>query len=115
MAALQLTAKERQALKARSHSLKPVVLLGAAGLTDAVIKEIDRALTDHELIKVKVPGDDRAAREAMLAEVADRLAAAPVQAIGKLLVLFRPAPPETEPAPNRQRATQSTVKGKRAR
>jgi RNA-binding protein len=94
MSALTLTPKERQALKARSHALKPVVLLGSAGLTDAVLKEIDRALSAHELVKVKVPGDDRGEREAMFADIAERLSAAPVQAIGKQLVFYRPAPPE---------------------
>jgi RNA-binding protein len=98
MPALDLTPKERQALKARSHALKPVVLLGASGLTEAVIKEIDRALTAHELVKVKVPGDDRAEREAMFAKLADQLSAAPVQIIGKLLVFYRPAPKEPERA-----------------
>jgi RNA-binding protein len=115
MAALQLTAKQRQALKARSHALRPVVLLGTAGLTDAVVNEIDRALTAHELVKVKVPGDDRAEREALFAAVADRLAAAPVQAIGKQLVFYRPAPEDTEPAPRRQAAATSVSRNKRGR
>lgn len=89
-----LSAKDRQALKARAHGLKPVVLLGAAGLTDAVAREIDRALLAHELVKVKVPGDDRSERQALFAAIADRLSAAPVQMIGKLLVFYRPAPDE---------------------
>jgi putative YhbY family RNA-binding protein len=91
MAEISLTPKERQALKARAHALKPVVLLGAAGLTPAVIAEINRALAAHELIKIRVPGDDRAARESMWAALANTLSAARVQAIGKLLVLYRPA------------------------
>jgi putative YhbY family RNA-binding protein len=103
MAELALTPKQRQALKGRAHGLKPVVLLGAAGLSPAVLCEIDRALAAHELIKVKVPGDDREQREAIFATVADRLAAARVQAIGKLLVLFRPAPADEAPASERTR------------
>ncbi len=95
MPELQLTAKERQALKARAHRLGAVVLLGSAGLSSAVVAEIDRALSAHELIKVKVPGDDRAQREEIFATVADQLSAARVQAIGKLLVFFRPVPDET--------------------
>ena len=98
MAALVLTPKERQALKARAHALKPVVLLGANGLGPATLKEIDRALLAHELIKVRVPGDDRDEREAVFERIADELAAARVQSIGKLLVLYRPAPDE-EPEP----------------
>jgi putative YhbY family RNA-binding protein len=99
MAEIALTPKERQALKARAHGLKPVVLLGSAGLSPSVVQEIDRALIAHELIKVKVPGDDRAEREEIFASVAESLSAARVQAIGKLLVLFRPAPDETDEAP----------------
>lgn len=96
MAEIQLTPKERQALKALAHGLKPVVLLGSAGLSPSVVKEIDRALLAHELIKVKVPVDDRAEREEIFASVAESLSAARVQAIGKLLVLFRPAPEQDE-------------------
>jgi putative YhbY family RNA-binding protein len=99
MAEIGLTPKERQALKARAHGLKPVVLLGSGGLSPAVMQEIDRALLAHELIKVKVPGDDRSEREEIFASVAENLSAARVQAIGKLLVLFRPAPDEEEPTP----------------
>ena len=96
MAEIQLTPRERQALKARAHALKPVVLLGAAGLSPAVLAEIDRALGAHALIKVKVPGDDRALREELFATAADALSAARVQAIGKLLVFYRPIPDEDE-------------------
>lgn len=96
MAEIQLTPKERQALKALAHGLKPVVLLGSAGLSPAVVREIDRALLAHELIKVKVPVEDRAEREDIFASVAESLSAARVQTIGKLLVLFRPAPEQEE-------------------
>jgi len=97
MSELELTRDERLRLRARAHHLHPVVLLGAAGLTEAVLKETDRALTAHELIKVRIPGDDRDEREATGAAMADRLGAARVQSIGKLLVLYRPRPAE-EPA-----------------
>lgn len=92
MAELDLTPKERQALKGRAHALAPVVLLGSQGLTEAVVKEIDRALTAHELIKVRVPGDDRDERDALFHGMAQQLNAACVQAIGKVLVLYRPLP-----------------------
>lgn len=100
MAEMILTRDERLALKGRAHHLNPVVLLGAAGLTDAVIREIDRALNAHELIKIRVPGDDRDLREAMFTNLADRLGAARVQMIGKLLVLYRPKP-EAPAAPEK--------------
>lgn len=91
-AELQLTPKERQALKGRAHKLNPVVLLGNAGLSEAVLKEIDRALQAHELIKIRVPSDDEAERAQMFSEIATRLSAARVQSIGKVLVLYRPLP-----------------------
>jgi putative YhbY family RNA-binding protein len=99
MAELTLERDLRLALKAQAHALDPVVLLGAAGLSDAVLAEIDRALASHVLIKVRAPTDDRAEREAIFASIADRLGAARVQMIGKLLVLYRPPPPEAETAP----------------
>ncbi len=92
MPEIELTPKERQQLKGAAHRLDPVVSLGANGLTDAVIREIDRALAAHELIKVRVPGDDRAQRDDIFRALAERLGAARVQSIGKLLVLFRPRP-----------------------
>ena len=92
MPELILTSAQRQALKARAHGLRPVVLLGAAGLSEKVVLEIDRALSAHQLIKIKVPGDDRGARTQLGADVAEKLSAANVQSIGKMIVLFRPQP-----------------------
>jgi len=109
MPEIQLTPRERQALKARAHALKPVVLLGAAGLSAAALKEIDRALAAHELIKVRVPGDDRDEREALFAEVAEALSAARVQAIGKLLLFYRPAPDEDPPTADRAERTRAAA------
>jgi RNA-binding protein len=112
MGELILSRDERLALKGQAHHLNPVVLLGAAGLTDAVVKEIDRALKAHELIKIRVPSEDREQRDAMFADLAERLDAARVQMIGKLLVLFRPRPDElpaaTEPAPPAGKRTRAT-------
>jgi putative YhbY family RNA-binding protein len=94
MTALPLTSTERRAHRAQAHHLDPVVMIGGDGLTDAVLREADAALKAHGLIKVRALSDDRPAREAMLATLADRLGAAPVQHIGKLLVLWRPLPPK---------------------
>lgn len=88
---LELTPEQRKFLKARGHALKPVVMIGNAGLTEAVVLETDQALKAHELIKVRVLGDDRDAREAWFMELCEALGAAPVQHIGKLLLLYRPA------------------------
>jgi putative YhbY family RNA-binding protein len=97
MTALALTASQRKDKRAAAHHLEAVVRVGTDGLTDAVVKEADAALTAHGLIKLRVFSDDRAARESMLGELADRLGAAPVQHIGKLLVLWRPSPPTPPP------------------
>src|SRR5438128_8035346 len=87
---LKLTPAERSALRAEAHALKPVVIIGDAGLTPAVLKEIDAGLNSHGLIKVRVFGDDRDARVAMYETMCADLGAAPVQHIGKLLVIYRP-------------------------
>ncbi len=87
----QLSTEQRKFLKAQGHGLKPVVMIGNAGLTEAVVLETDRALKAHELIKVRVLGDDREAREAWFMELCEALDAAPVQHIGKLLLIYRPA------------------------
>lgn len=89
MTALLLTPAERSAKRSEAHPLKPTVLIGDQGLTEAVLAEIDRALASHGLIKVRVAGDDRDARTTILDTICDRLEAAPVQSIGRILVLFR--------------------------
>lgn len=90
MPAIVLNPAQRKQLRADAHHLQPVVIVGGDGLTDAVIGEADRALSAHGLMKVRVFSDDRLARQEMLQSLADRLDAAPVQHIGKLLVLWRP-------------------------
>jgi RNA-binding protein len=90
MAQIQLSIAERKAHRSEAHHLDPVVMIGNDGLTPAVKKEIDAALKAHGLIKVRVLGDDRLQREAMYQSLADELGAAPIQHIGKLLVLWRP-------------------------
>lgn len=87
-----LSPTERKTLKARAHALDPVVIVGDAGLTPGVLAEVDRSLSSHELIKVRVAGDDREARLAMRERIALELGAAPVQTIGKLLVFYRQKP-----------------------
>ena len=91
----QLTTRERAHLKARAHALEPVVQIGGAGITDGVVAEVDRALTAHELIKVRVGSDDRADRVATGEELCARTGAAAVHRVGKVLILWRPRPIET--------------------
>ena len=92
MTAIQLTPAQRKVHRAEAHHLDPIVMIGGDGLTPAVKKEADAALKAHGLIKIRVFSDDRVAREAMLTTLADELGAAPIQHIGKLLVLWRPKP-----------------------
>ncbi|MGJ7611481.1 MULTISPECIES: YhbY family RNA-binding protein [unclassified Variovorax] len=92
MPAIQLTPAERKVHRAEAHHLDPIVMVGGDGLTPAVKKEADAALKAHGLIKIRVFSDDRLARDAMLRELSDELDAAPIQHIGKLLVLWRPIP-----------------------
>jgi RNA-binding protein len=87
---MQLTEKQRRHLKGLAHPLKPIILIGNAGLTDAVVAETSRALADHELIKVRVPGEDREARDAVVKSLTLRTGSAFVARIGHIAVLFRP-------------------------
>jgi putative YhbY family RNA-binding protein len=90
MSPLTLTPAQRKALRAQAHHLDPVVTIGADGLTPGVLREADSALAAHGLIKLRMFSDDREQRETALRQLADRLGAAAVQHIGKLLVLWRP-------------------------
>jgi putative YhbY family RNA-binding protein len=92
-----LTPAQRKVHRADAHHLDPVVLVGGDGLTPAVVKEIDNALKAHGLIKVRVFSDDRSARETMLQTLTEQLDAAPIQHIGKLLVLWRPQVEKVKP------------------
>jgi RNA-binding protein len=98
MPSITLTPAQRKVHRAEAHHLDPVVHIGNDGLTPAVRKEADAALKAHGLIKIRVLNDDRSARETMLAELADALDAAPIQHIGKLLVLWRPLPEKARAA-----------------
>jgi RNA-binding protein len=86
-----LTPAQRQHLRSLAHSRQPVVMIGNNGLTPAVMKEIDLALSSHELIKIKAASDEPDTRRAWLEEIAAATGAAPVQQIGKVLVMYRAA------------------------
>lgn len=89
---MALTPRQRSHLRALAQSLKPVVHVGRDGLTDAVLEELDRALLAHELVKVRILSGDREDRRLALARACAHLEAEPVQSIGRMLVLYRPAP-----------------------
>lgn len=93
----ELTPVARRALRARAHHLRPVVTVGAGGLTPAVLEEIDARLKRHELIKVRVAGERREERETLIGSICSALDARPVQHIGRILVLYRENPGEPVP------------------
>lgn len=90
-----LTPAQRSALRAQAHHLEPVVIVGDAGLTPAVMREIDVHLKSHELIKIRVHGDNRGSRLTMIGEIGTALEANLVQHIGKTLTIYRPRPAQT--------------------
>ena len=87
-----LTSRERAQLKARAHPLEPVVRVGQAGITPELVAEVDRALGVHELIKVSIAVADREERATLGDALAERVDAAPVHRVGKILILWRPKP-----------------------
>jgi len=86
---MNLNKKQIQHVKGLAHSLKPVVLLGNNGLTEAVVAEIDYALNHHELIKIKIPTDDRETKGLIVDAICRETKATKIQVIGKTLVLYR--------------------------
>ncbi len=92
---LKLTSSQRQAFREQAHNLNPVVMIGEAGLTENVLKEINNCLDAHGLIKIRVFGDDRPHRVNIYQTICSTLNAAPVQHIGKLLVIYRPKKEKT--------------------
>lgn len=101
---IELPAFQRQYLKGLAHGLSPVVMIGNQGLTEAVTREIAINLDAHELIKIRVLGDDREARVAMYEQICEQLDAAPVQHIGKLLVIWRPSDKQRIVLPKNKKA-----------
>ncbi|MCP1289130.1 MULTISPECIES: ribosome assembly RNA-binding protein YhbY [Chromobacterium] len=101
---IELKPFQRKYLQGLAHGLNPVVMIGNNGLTEAVIREVAINLDAHELIKVRVLGDDREARVAMFEQICEDLGAAPVQHIGKLLVLWRPSDKERIVLPKNKQA-----------
>lgn len=89
---VELDKAARLELRKQAHHLKPVVQSGAAGLSEPVFVEIDRALTDHELVKIKLVADDKPAFKAEVESVCNRLDALCIQQIGRTATLYRPDP-----------------------
>ena len=109
-----LSPAERKLLKARAHALRPVVSVGNEGLSAALLKEIDTSLKAHDLIKIRVSGDDREQREAMLGKICEQAGASPVQHIGKILVVYREIPEPAASAPKKRPARKQLRRPKRS-
>jgi len=106
-----LTTAERRSLRAKAHHLHPVVAIGAHGLTSTVMHEIDIALKAHELIKIRVWSDVRGERDAFLEEICRVLDCAPVQHLGKLVIVWRRNPDrDAKPATEAPSRRQTSVK-----
>ncbi len=86
-----LTSAQTRFLRGQAHDLKALLQIGGKGVTPAFIAELDGVLEHHELVKVKVSGEGREARDAMIAQLADQTGAALVQRIGHTAVLYRPS------------------------
>ncbi|PLC51410.1 hypothetical protein CR159_04115 [Pollutimonas subterranea] len=110
MPKLDITSQERSALRAAAHPLRPVVLIGDRGLSESVLKEIDLNLNAHQLIKVRVSGDDRDARVAMLDSICETLSCAVVHHLGKTLIIYRPDTAAIRAKTEAENATRATRK-----
>ncbi len=88
---MALSARQRKHLKALAHHRKPVVQVGNAGVTTAVIREIAQALDVHELLKIRLPGVERDARHTLLEKICEATVAEAVQEIGRMAVIYRRA------------------------
>ncbi|WP_312260762.1 ribosome assembly RNA-binding protein YhbY [Candidatus Igneacidithiobacillus taiwanensis] len=87
-----LDSKARQDLRARAHHLKPVITVGAQGVTTPLLAELDRALFDHELLKVRLPALDKEERDSCVQALAQGCAAEVVGRVGRILMLYRQRP-----------------------
>jgi len=92
----QFSNQQIREFKSRAHALKPVVRIGQHGLTDAVLAELDIALSHHELLKVKLASADRDQRDFLIETIVAKTGASAIQRIGHILVLYRAKPPETK-------------------
>ncbi len=88
---MTLTGKQKNYLRGVAHGLNPVVMIGAKGLTDTVMDEIELALERHELIKIKLPSNQKAEKVALLAQITGKSNSEPVQLIGRIGVIYRAA------------------------
>lgn len=107
---LILTSDQRRKYRALAHPLNPIVMIGSAGLTPAVLEEIERSLKSHELLKIRVMNHDREARETMLHDICSQLHAGAVQHLGKILVIYRPQETPIAKPPKRRKGKKPLTK-----
>jgi RNA-binding protein len=88
---MSLTESQCKHLRRLGHTLKPAVLVGAGGLTDGVVAEVERSLAHHELIKISVRSGDRKQRDAVIGDIVARTAAELIQRVGNMALIYRAA------------------------
>ena len=110
MTELKIDRQQLLKLRSESHALNPMVLLGQNGLTDAVLKEIGKALDSHGLVKIRIPGDDREERDADIERILNEMGAARIQTIGKTVTIWRPMLRRKTPARCPPRIRRKTVR-----
>jgi RNA-binding protein len=88
----KLSSAQQRHLRSLAHALKPVVMVGAKGVTDSLVAELDLALAHHELIKIKIAAEDREARDQAVHDLLARVDASLVQRIGNIAVAYRASP-----------------------
>ena len=86
---MTLTGKQKNYLRGIAHNLNPIVMIGGKGLTESVMNEIELALDQHELLKIKLPGNQKAEKVALLAQITTKSNSEPVQLIGRVAVIYR--------------------------
>lgn len=88
---MQLIGKQKNYLRGLAHNINPIITIGANGLSVAVLTELEAALEYHELLKIKLPADDKAAKASLMATICTKTNSEPVQLIGRVGVIYRPS------------------------
>ena len=107
---MPLPENQKRDLRQRGHALKPVVMIGNAGLSEAVLREIDRSLEHHELMKVRLGGADREAKKRLIASICESCHAELVQSIGHIALIYRK---QAKPCPRKQARPRPGERSKR--
>jgi RNA-binding protein len=108
---MSLTSHTKQSLIARAHTLHPIVIIGNSGLTQAVLAEIDRALFDHELIKIRLPSGEKSEKTEIIQMLSQQLRAESLKLIGHIVILYRKSDKKTQKATKEERNVRGGKRG----